>query len=183
MKQNVSLTFGQQFDFIVKVYVLGGKVKAKFLSNTEASAKNFVDKNFVIQHKLSSIELTSSVKLRLADNNLVPNITYMVCLDFSLDSYKKQTWTLIIDLDNYDIVGGMPWLKLHLPETCYKTRNLKCNSDYYMTNCNHDGTIAKAYSKRVRKALKERSSKPIDYKNVKDITVVAFLAMAVKDDN
>jgi len=183
MEQNVSLIFGQQFDFIVKVYVSGGKVKAEFLSDTGASAKNFVDKNFVIQHKLLSIELTLSVKFRLADNNLVSNITYMACLDFSLDSYKKQTWALITDLGNYDIIGGISWLELYFPEICYKIRSLKFNFDYCMINCNYGGTIAKAYSKRVKKALKERSSKPIDYGDVKDIIVAAFLAMAVKDDN
>jgi len=91
IEQNVSLTSGQQFDFIAKAYVPEDKVKAEFLSDTEASAKNFVDKNFVIQHKLLSIELTLPVKLRLADNNLAPNITHITCLNFSLDSHKKQT--------------------------------------------------------------------------------------------
>jgi len=77
----------------------------------------------------------------------------------------------------------MSWLKLYFLEICYKTCNLKFNFDYYIINCNYDNIIVKAYSKKIKRVLKKGSLKSINYKNVKNIIVVAFLVITIKNNN
>ena len=75
---NDFFTNEKQLNFIAQIYTRIEIVKNSFLTNTSAFAQSFVNTNFVKQHKLLTIKLKKSIKLRLVDDKLVLNVIHMI---------------------------------------------------------------------------------------------------------
>ena len=80
----------RQLIFDVKIYTQQELQKITIFIDIEASTLNFVNINFVKLQKISMITLTKLVKLRLANDKFVSNITHMIQINFFLNDYKKK---------------------------------------------------------------------------------------------
>jgi hypothetical protein len=112
------------------------------LSRIHMEAKAALDaglhgNNIVKEHKLSPVELTSPVRLRLRDKQLTPNITHMACVDFSLDSHNEQC-------------------------KCHEGRSLLFDSHPCRANCIRNAVGVTIISPRVKSSWKVRPPKSPD---------------------
>ena len=78
---------GHQLDFTSLVYTPQTRVKAALMTDTGASGRAFVNRRYAKLHKFPTARLQKSIKLRLTDDKLVPNITHMTQLTFSLNGH------------------------------------------------------------------------------------------------
>lgn len=175
---------GKQFDFQSIVHVnQKAQVKALLLADSGASGEAFVDKNFVRYHKLPMIRLYRPVKLRLADNKRVPNITHKVEITFSLGTHLTTVFAFVTDLGKYNIILGMPWLEKHDPLPSYKHRYLHFNSDHCTTHCipNHRPTTV--YSNQTPKEGRRRPGKIEDHGDICEISAYTLAEMTKRENH
>lgn len=77
-------------DWNVKVAVKHGTIKALTLIDFGVSARAHVDRKYVKQHKLSTAELTKSIKLKLANGFFVKDITHAAKIELLLNDHHAQ---------------------------------------------------------------------------------------------
>ena len=151
----------------------------KCLTDTGASALGFVDKVFVRKNKLVTIPLARPYRLKLADNKAAPNITHMAKVLFQLGKeYLDKLWCIITSLGSFDLILGIPWLKLHDPESKFSTRILNFNSDYYIIYCLSHCRLVTIYSGK-----SPPSKKSLLPNNIVEVSAYAFMKMAERSDN
>lgn len=126
---------GRQLDFHGEAITSNGNVKIICLTDTGSSALGFVDDDFARRNKLPRLALTQPYKLRLADDEFGPNITYMVLLKYAFGSYLEELWCLVTKLGRFDVIFGMLWLEQHNPSLALGDRTMTFHSDHCMTNC------------------------------------------------
>lgn len=127
---------GRQLNFSATIHTNNRAIQARYLINTRASAKAFVNTQVVKQHKLPTIQLTKPRKLRLADDSASASyIIYMAQVKISFGDHTKECWALVTGLGGFKVILGMPWLELHNPQMNFSTRTMLFNSDHCMSNC------------------------------------------------
>ena len=89
-ESNNSFTNEKQLNFVVQIYTRIEIVKDSLLTNTSAFAQSFVNTNFVKQHKLFTIKLKESIKLRFVDDKLIFNVTHMIQVKFRLNIHVNE---------------------------------------------------------------------------------------------
>ena len=89
---------GRQLDLEGKILIIYGPVKANCLTDTGASALSFVNIRTAKLNKLPMVSLTRPCKLRLADDKLAPNITYIAQVKLVFDNYIDEMWCLVTEL-------------------------------------------------------------------------------------
>ena len=89
-ESNEFFTNEKQLNFIAQIYTRIEIVKDSFLTNTNAFAQSFVNINFVKQHKLFTIKLRRSIKLRLVDDKLIFNVIHMIQVKFRLNIHVNE---------------------------------------------------------------------------------------------
>ena len=110
-------------------------MKRDILTNMGALAIGFVFTKFVKQHSLLMVKFAHLCKLKLADDNLAPMVTYYVQLHFWLKKHYDELWYFIIILGKFDLILGMPWLEQQDPKVFFYIRMLIFNFDYCTAHC------------------------------------------------
>ena len=171
----------RQLNFDVKIETVKELKKAYLLTNTDASASEFVNINFVKHHKLLTMSLKNSIKLRLTNNNLAFNITRMTLMKFQLAKHVIELWCLVTSLRKFDLILDMSWLEQHDLHVSFKKRSLTFNFDYCLKHCSHNYKFITIYSREIKKSLEFKSS--INQVDITEITVTAFVKMTAKEKN
>ena len=171
-----TLQEGRQWDFTGKVQ-LQSMQRVTCLADTGASAKGFVDRKFVKQHKISLVKMLKPCRLRLANSDMAPNITHMARITLHLGDHVDELWCLVTDLGKFDVILGMPWLELHDPQPSFANRQLTFNSDHCMSNCLLHSKPVTIYSgPRPNKETVPRA-------DIAEISAYAFMTMAEREEN
>ena len=89
-------------------------------TDTEVSAKSFINTNFVKRYKLPTIELTKLVKLRLANRDVTGVIIYTTRTILAFSNYLEELFSLVTLLSKFDMILGMPWMELYDPQMSFK---------------------------------------------------------------
>ena len=77
-------------NFREQVFIKKGVVKIDYLINTGVFAYAFVNSTFIIRYKLFKIALFKPCKLRLTDDKLTLDITYMIFIKMMIEDYIKD---------------------------------------------------------------------------------------------
>ena len=80
----------RQLNFQEKVSILSKTTKTSIITNTEISTSNFVNVNFVKQHKLKIIILIKFIKFCLIDDKFILNIIRMIRMKFQLKKHVNE---------------------------------------------------------------------------------------------
>ena len=80
----------RQLNFQEKVQTFSETNKASIMTDTEISASDFVNVNFVKRYKLNIVVFIKSIKLRLVDDKLVFNIIRMARVKFQLKKHVNE---------------------------------------------------------------------------------------------
>ena len=76
------------------------------------------------------IKLAYPCKLKQADDNLAPIVTYCAQLHFRLGDHYDGLWYFVTTLGKYDLILEMPWLEQHDPKVSFCTRTLAFDFDH-----------------------------------------------------
>ena len=187
-KDAFKVTNTSQLDWKAKVATKHGLIKALLLTDTGASAEFMVDTNFVKLHKLLTVKLVKAIRLELADGSLADTITHIAKIEIMISDHKKQIWSLVTSLPNFDIILGMPWLEKHNPDINYADRVMSFNSDHCCANCNPFFEVVSITGPGSRLRKKNLKEQPSDIKSVKDhdishLSAYSFLKMARRKDH
>ena len=171
----------RQLNFDAKIEIVKKFKKTYFLTNIDVFASEFVDINFVKQHKLFTMLFKNFIKLRLVDNNLTFNITRMTLMKFQLKNHVIELWCLIISLKKFDLILDMSWLKQHDSHVFFKKKFLTFNSNYCLKHCIYNYKFTTIYNKKIKKFLEFKS--PINQTDIAEITITVFTKMTTKKKN
>ena len=170
----------RQLNFVAQIYIRIEIVKDSLLTNTSAFAQSFVNTNFVKQHKLFTIKLRRSIKLRLVDDKLVLNVTHMTQVKFRLNIHVNEIWCLITTLDKHVIIVDMFWLKQYDCKLDLEKRALKFKFNYCIVNCLHDHKLIKVYNIDIKFSTKKRFTQK--HEDIHDVFAYVFNKMTNKDE-
>ena len=170
----------RQLNFQEKVQTSSKTTKISIMTNTKISTSNFVDVNFVKQHKLNIMILIKFIKLRLIDDKFVLNIIRMIRMKFQLKKHVNEIWCLITTLKKFDLILNMSWLKQHSMNISCENKSIIFASDHYLENCIHNYQSTIVYSLDIKKSSDSRSSTDA---NIVEITATAFMKMTTQDKN
>ena len=136
----------QQLNFKAKIHLRTTTIKIMILIDTDAFERSFVNVNFVKQHKLLTIKLRKSIKLRLTNNKSIFNITHMTQVKFSLDTHIDEIWCLITKLERYSFILNISWLEEHAVNIKLETRAIEFFNFDCIVNCLQDHRLTTIYS-------------------------------------
>ena len=183
LKKNApKVTNTSQLDWKAKVATKHDLIKTLLLTDTGASAESMIDTNFVKLHKLPTVKLVKAIRLELADGSLADTITHIAKIEIMISDHKKQIWSLVTSLPNFDIILGMPWLEKHNPDINYADRVMSFNSDHCCANCNPFFEIVSITEPESRLRKKNLKKQPPNTKSVKNhdishLSAYSFLKM------
>src|SRR6202171_2511749 len=83
------------------------------------STGNFIDRRYVLEHQLHTLKLGEAKSVRLADGRTHLCRSYVTC-NVRMGNLKQLITLNIIPLDGYDVILGIPWLRLNNPEFNWK---------------------------------------------------------------
>lgn len=178
-------TNGRQLIFDARIHTKQGPQQTIVLTDTGASAMGFVDANFVKLHKIPTVALAKPVKLRLADDNLAPNITHMAQVSLLLGDHREELWCMITSLGKFGLILGMPWIEHHDVQISGKSRSLTFNSEDCLRNCIHNRRPVTVFSKGTRSRDRKAPEKPNPGggADIAEITASAFMKMVGSEKN
>ena len=169
----------RQLDFDAKVHIIMKIKKIFLLIDTRTSTSEFVNINFVKYHKLIKIALIKFIKLRLIDNKIAFSITHMTLMKFQLNNHMSELWCLIISLEKFDIILGMPWMKQHDSRIFFNKRFIIFDSKHCKKHCIHNYQLITVYSTNIKISITFKFSKSLT--NIAEISVSIFIKMIIRD--
>ena len=87
---NLKASNERQLDFQEKIETFTSARKASIMIDIEASIFEFVNVNFVKQHKFNIMTLIKFIKFRLTNDKLVSNIIRMIQIKFQLSEHVNE---------------------------------------------------------------------------------------------
>ena len=179
----MSLLNERQLDFIIKLHTFKKSRKVSLMTDTKASIHDFVKLNFVKYYKLSTIVLTSSVQLKLIDNDTTHQLTHMTQVKIQLNEHLEKFWCFIASINRFEIILDMSWLKNHDVHIECENRSLFFEFEYCLNNCLINNRLSIAYECEIKSTIID-SFKTLDTKtSIAKISIVAFMKMTFSDKN
>ena len=80
----------RQLNFQNKIQISSKTTKTSIMTNTKISTSNFVNVNFVKQHKFDIMIFIKFIKFRLIDDKFVFNIIRMIRVKFQLKKHVNE---------------------------------------------------------------------------------------------
>ena len=156
--------------------------------DTEASALGFVSGNYAKQHKLSTIVLAKSIRLRLAEDISALDITRVAQVKIQLGDHVEELWCMIANIGPFDLIVGWPWIEQHGVIICGKNKSLVFDSEECLKSCTLNQRPARVYATRPRpprhKDPHQNPPQRFDQEaNIATISARAFLKMASREQN
>lgn len=174
------LQAGRQLDFRCKIDTPEKSVLSNCLIDTGAWTSGFINSSFARQHKLPLIPLTNPYSIRLADDKVAQQVTHITQVHFRMNDHVDDQLCLVINLRTFDLILGMPWLKLHDPQLSFRDRSLSFDSDHCMAGCLLHGKPVTIYSKQNTHKTSERKFEKHD---ITQISAYAFTKEASRSDH
>ena len=170
----------RQLNFQEKVQTFFETRKTSIMTDTEVSASDFVNANFVKRYKLDIMTFIKPIRLRLVDDKFVLNIIRMARVKFQLKKHVNEVWCLITTLGKFDLILNMFWLKQHSVNISCENKSIIFAFDHCLENCIHNYQSTTIYSVDIKRSSNKRSF--IDA-NIAEITITAFMKMATQNKN
>ena len=99
------------------------KVWVKILLDSGASS-NFISQEFLDQHQLSMKALPRIQTIFLADGSQNTCTTKTTSIKLQIGSFQDKIQAFPLDLSQYDLILGTPWLIKHNPQIDWEGRTM-----------------------------------------------------------
>ena len=143
----------------VKIIVKHNTIKTLILIDFDVSIRIYVNRKYVKQHKLFTIEFTKFIKLKFVNEFFVKNITHVAKIELLFNDHHEQLWIFVIDCENFDIIFEQSWLSNHNSHIDWKNRIMTFNFKHCCVNCNSFFEIITIINRNFKFKNKHRKNK------------------------
>jgi len=141
---------------MVEIQLPGGKesVTINAMINSGAT-EDFIDQEVCNKYGIKMVKAKNPMEIYLADGKLsaIGLVTYMTKVPMDINSYRELATFQVSNLQNHEVIFGMPWLREHNPTIDWNYRRITFNSERCTTwslKSSHS-----AYAVPEEKSLKE----------------------------
>jgi len=141
---------------MAKIQLHGGKASVTINAMIDAGAtEDFIDREVCNKHGIRMIKAKNPREIYLADGkpSAMGPVTNMTKVPMDIGSHRELATFQVANLQNYEVIVGMPWLREHNPTIDWKDKRITFNSERCTTWCLKSSLVA--YPVPEQKGLKE----------------------------
>ena len=145
---NYTETLEHENDHImVKVHLYGEKemVTINAMINSGAT-EDFIDQEVCNKHGIKMIREKNPGEISLADGkpSAMGSVTHMTKVPMDISSHKELATFQVANLQNDEVILGIPWLRKHNPTIDWNDKKITFNDERYTTWCLNSSHVAYA---------------------------------------
>jgi len=141
---------------MVKIQLHGEKESVTINAMIDTGAtEDFIDREVCDKHGIKMIKAKSPRKIYLADGkpSAMGPVTHLTQVPMDISSHREGATFQVANLQNHEVIPGMPWLREHNPTIDWNDKRITLNSERCTTWCLKGWAVAYAVPKD--KALEE----------------------------
>jgi len=117
--------------------------------------EDFIDREVCNKHGIKMIKAKNPSEIYLADGkpSAMGPVTHMTKEPMNISSYRELATFQVANLQNHEVILGMPWLREHNPTIDWSDKRITYNSERSTTWCLKASPVA--YAVPEEKALEE----------------------------
>jgi len=154
---NYTETLDNDKDHImVKIQLHGKKESVTINAMIDSGAtEDFIDREVCHKHGIKMIKARNPREIYLADGkpSAMGPVTHLTKVPMDIGSHRELATFQVANLQNHEVILGMPWLKEHNPTIDWNDKRITFNSERCTTWCLKSSPIA--YAVPEDKALEE----------------------------
>ena len=154
---NYTETLEHENDHImVKVHLHGKKETVTINAMIDSGAtEDFIDQEVCNKHGIKMIRAKNPREIYLADGkpSTMGPVTHMTKVPMDISSHRELATFQVANLQNHEVILGMPWLRKHNPTIDWNDKKITFNDERCTTWCLNSSHVA--YAIPEEKALEE----------------------------
>ena len=123
---------------MIKVKLQGKYESVKINAMIDSGAtEDFIDKRICDKHQITTKVAERPREIYLADGNLseMGSITHIAEVPMEIGGHRELATLQVANLQNHEIILGMPWLKGHNPKIDWEEQKITFDSERCITWC------------------------------------------------
>ena len=123
---------------MIKVVLQGEKEKLSINAMIDSGAtEDFIDKEVYQKHQISTIATENPREIYLADGNPsgMGPVTHIARVPMTIGNHQEVATLQVANLQNHEVILGMPWLKGHNPKIDWEKNKITFDSKRCTTWC------------------------------------------------
>src|ERR1700712_2334943 len=141
---------------MVKIQLHGEEETVTIDARIDSGAtEDFIDKKVCNKHGIKMIKAKNPTEIYLADGKprAMGPVTHMTRVPMDIGSHRELATFQVANLQNHEVILGMPWLREHNPTIDWNERKITFNSERCTTWCLNSSPVA--YAVPEEQALEE----------------------------
>jgi len=141
---------------MVKIQLHGEKESVTINAMIDSGAKeDFIDREVCNTHGIKMIKARNPMDIYLPDGkpSAMGPVTHMTKVPMDISSHRELAAFQVANLQNHEVILGMPWLREHNPTIDWNDKRITFNSERCTTWCLKSSPIAYAVAEDI--ALEE----------------------------
>ena len=141
---------------MVKVHLHGEKETVTINAMIDSGAtEDFIDQEVCNKHGIKMIRAKNPREIYLADgkSSAIGPVTHMTKVPMDISSHRELAPFQVANLQNHEVILGMPWLRKHNPTIDWNDKKITFNNERCTTWCLNSSHVA--YAIPEEKALEE----------------------------
>ena len=145
---NYTETLEHENDHImVKVHIHGEKETVTINAMIDSGAtEDFIDQDVCNKHGIKMIKAKNRREIYLADGkpSAMGPVTHMTKVPMDISSHRELATFQVANLQNHEVILGMPWLRIHNPTIDWNDEKITFNDERCTTWCLNSSHVAYA---------------------------------------
>jgi len=132
---------------MVKIQLHGGKESVTINAMIDSGAtEDFIDREVCNKHGIKMIKAKHPREIYLADGkpSAMGPVTHITKVPMDISSHRELATFQVVNLQNHEVILGMPWLREHNPTIDWNDKRITFNSERCTTWCLKDSPVAYA---------------------------------------
>jgi len=141
---------------MVKIQLHGEKKSVTINAMIDSGAtEDFIDQEVCNKHGIKMIKAKNPREIYLADGkpSAMGPVTYLRKVPMDISSHRELATFQVANLQNHEVILGMPWLREHNPTIYWNDKRITFNCEQCTTWCLNSSPVA--YAVPEEKALEE----------------------------
>ena len=141
---------------MVKVHLYGEKETVTINAMIDSGAtEDFIDQEVCNKHGIKMIKAKKQREIYLADGkpSVMGPVTHITKVPMDISSHRELATFQVANLQNHEVILGMPWLRIHNPTIDWNDKKITFNDERCTTWCLNSTHVA--YAIPEEKALEE----------------------------
>jgi len=130
---------------MVKIQLHGGKASVTINAMIDSGAtEDVIDQGVCKKHGVRMIKAKNPREMYLADRkpSVMRPVTHLTNVPMDISTHRELATFQVANLQNLEVILGMPWLREHNPTIDWNDKRIIFNSERYTTWCLKGSPIA-----------------------------------------